>query len=120
MKNPAPPRSPKAQRSRVANGSTLLVGVDGRSASARRFRELFEHYLAQAPGNEALAKSAASLVLQQEVMAARVVNGEEVDALASVRLAGALDRTLRTLRAVSVTSTAAPVTRLESREAAAS
>jgi transposase len=34
-------RSP-AHRSRVANGSTLLPLTDGRSATARRFRDLYE------------------------------------------------------------------------------
>ena len=35
-------RRPAAHRSRVTNGSKLLPPADGRSVTARRFKDLFE------------------------------------------------------------------------------
>src|SRR5258705_8679403 len=39
--------STEANRSRVTNGTRLLQGIDGRSASARRFRDLVRAYEAE-------------------------------------------------------------------------
>lgn len=42
-------RRKSAQRSRVANGSALLTGVDHRSAWVRRFKETLEDHLSDTP-----------------------------------------------------------------------
>ena len=95
------PRKAKG-KSAITNGRTMLLGVDGRSRSARRFRDLVNSYLTQTGGrHEELCKQAASLVLQRELMDTALVRGEHVDALQSVRLAGAINRTLAQLKRVS-------------------
>jgi len=81
-------------RTKLANRSRTLAGVDGRSRESRRFNEIFASYLEQAPGQEHLARIAASLVLQNEELASRIVRGEQVDPLASAKLVGALHETL--------------------------
>jgi hypothetical protein len=98
MTNPAPARSPKAQRSRVSNGSVTLPGVDGRSATARRFKELYRFFRSQAPERDAEARQLASLILQREALDAAIVRGEPVDIFHLVRLAGAINRTLARLQ----------------------
>ncbi|MHC2367439.1 putative SAM-dependent methyltransferase [Bradyrhizobium diazoefficiens] len=69
------PRKPIAgglptTRSRVTNGTQLLIGVDGRSPAARRFRDLIRayeqdyHITSEADRN--LARQAATLALKSE------------------------------------------------------
>jgi hypothetical protein len=75
-----------ATRSRVTNHADLLPGLDGRSASARRFRDLIGAFIADAGGLDRcsevklglLRRLAAASVLA-EVIEARAVNGEPVD-----------------------------------------
>ena len=43
-------RNSTTNRSAVTNGSKLLVGIDGRSPTARRFRDLVEAYSAEIGG----------------------------------------------------------------------
>ncbi len=75
-----------------------MGGVDGRSREARRYRDLFKHYMALADGrHEELCKQAASLVMQRELLDAAMVRGEPVDVLALTRLSGAINRTLAKL-----------------------
>jgi hypothetical protein len=38
---------PSKHRSRVSNGTKMLVGVDGRRSSARRFRDLIDTFSAE-------------------------------------------------------------------------
>lgn len=61
-------------RSRLTNGSALLQEIDGRSAQARRFRDLFAMFLADIGGDHAglsegqrcLARRAACLTVELE------------------------------------------------------
>jgi hypothetical protein len=61
-------------RSRLTNGKTLLQEIDGRSAQARRFRDLFGLYVADLGGEDAglsegqlsLARRAACLTVELE------------------------------------------------------
>src|SRR3954447_8944677 len=95
------PRKAKG-RSAITNGKTMLLGVDGRSRPARRFRDLVQGYMAQTGDrHEELCKQAASLVLQRELLDAASVAGERVDTLQLVRLCGAINRTLAKLQHVS-------------------
>jgi hypothetical protein len=92
-------------RSAVANGTRLhREGVDGRSASARRFRDLvraFRREIGDDPdeGRLALARQAAALTLQAEALQAKVAAGADVDADALVRVTNALARAVSALRA---------------------
>src|SRR5829696_8102461 len=95
MQADAPPvagRSPTS-RSAVSNLSKLLDGVDGRSAMARRFRDLVESYAADLGGLDTLSESdrglvrlAAGLALQAEGMQSAIARGEAVDADHMIRL----------------------------------
>ena len=89
-------------RSRVSNHSDLLPEIaDGRSAHARRFRDLVNAYVADMGGIDrcseikvGLLRRLAATTVQAELLEAKMVNGEPVDvstlcllASTSVRLA---------------------------------
>src|ERR1700742_1855742 len=83
-------------RSRVTNGTRLLVGVDGRSPTARRFRDLVHAYEAEFESitevDRNLIRQAALLALKSEQLQAAVVRGEPVDTDTLTNLAGQLRR----------------------------
>ncbi len=89
-------------RSRITNGSAMLSGVDGRSALARRFRDLVEALLAEQPGPVTEAarlqiRSAASLQVHAEELTARMARGEPVSAEEMTRAANGAIRALASL-----------------------
>jgi hypothetical protein len=91
-------------RSRVTNGRQLLAGIDGRSAEARRYRDIvmsFADDLGGAVGlteaQRALVFQAASLVVQSEAMASAAIRGELVDAEQTTRVANTLSRVVSRL-----------------------
>jgi hypothetical protein len=78
--------SAPALRSRVTNHRDLLPGLDGRSASARRYRDLVNSYIADMGGPDqcsdiklGLLRRLAAVTVQAEVLEAKMVNGEQVD-----------------------------------------
>jgi hypothetical protein len=80
-----PPMRPD-QRSRITNHKDLLPGLDGRSASARRFRDLMHSYLSDMGGLEhcseiklGLLRRLAAATVQAELLEAAMVRGEKVD-----------------------------------------
>jgi hypothetical protein len=78
----------------VSNGTLLLQGIDGRSASARRFRDLIRSYLEDfdvvSEADETLIRTAAMLTLGLEGMTAAMVRGERAEGDDVVRMAGQL------------------------------
>ena len=77
--------------------------VDGRSASARRFRDLMRGFLRDLgdepdEADKALARQAAALTLQAEALQAKVAAGADVDPDALVRVTNALARAVLALR----------------------
>lgn len=77
---------PSTLRSRVTNHSDLLPGLDGRTAAARRFRDLVCAYIADQGGIDrcseiklGLLRRLAATTVQSEIIEARMVNGEAVD-----------------------------------------
>lgn len=97
-------KSPRI-RSAVSNGTRLLVGVDGRSALARRFRDLITELTAEAGGREGLSaaecsgiRQAAAMMLRVEQVQAAIVRGEPVDNDELIRASGELRRLLGALR----------------------
>jgi hypothetical protein len=97
-------RSPTT-RSKITNGSRLLRGIDGRSADARRYRDLIIELVREHGGDGALSTSglamvrqAASLMLRCEQEQARVVRGEPVNEDALIRLSSEARRILSALR----------------------
>ena len=74
-------------RSGVSNGSRLFVAeVDGRSAAARRFRDVLAEIVSALGGSDGLsegqrqlARRAALLSVEAEAMEAKSVAGEKID-----------------------------------------
>lgn len=103
MTRPANAAASPSQRSRVTNGSGLLPGVDGRSALARRYRDLVAGITADVGSGASQAlllqvRNAASLQLHAEELTARTVRGEKVDPEAITRANGAASRALSAIR----------------------
>ena len=89
-------------RSAVSNRSRMLEGVDGRTASARRYRYLCRAFEEELGGslNEVelgLVKQAATLTLRAEQMQSAVVRGEMVDSDQLIRLSSTSKRILTSL-----------------------
>jgi hypothetical protein len=92
-------RNSTTNRSAVTNGSKLLVGIDMRSPTARRFRDLVQAYSAEIGGDLsqtelAMIKTAASLSLTAEMKQADLVNGKMVDSDDLIRLSSEARRLL--------------------------
>jgi hypothetical protein len=82
---PVGARAP-ALRARVTNHQDLLPGLDGRSATARRFRDLVNAFVADMGGLDrcseiklGLIRRLAATTVQAEMLEARMVNGEAID-----------------------------------------
>jgi hypothetical protein len=100
---------PANNRSRLGNGSILPAGVDGRSSAARRWKEIFRDAMDRTTGrHETLCRQLASLVVARERLDAAMANGETVDVLGLVRLAGQVHRTMRALGLVTTDANAEP------------
>jgi len=85
-------RSPMA-RSRLSNHPNRVAGLDGRSSTMRRRRDLVEAYTAELGGRKAISEAkqveigrAADLVLAAEEMRARALRGDDIDLFHLVRL----------------------------------
>jgi hypothetical protein len=91
-------------RSRVSNGSQLLANVDGRTAAARRYRDLTISLADDLGGaaslteaQRALVRQAAAMIVQSEKLQSEVLRGEIVDCEQLTRLANAATRILSRL-----------------------
>jgi hypothetical protein len=96
-------RSPTV-RSRITNGKDLLANVDGRSAAARRYRDLALSLADDLGGaaslteaQSALVRQAAAIIVQSERLQSGVLRGELVDSEQLVRLCNAATRILSRL-----------------------
>jgi hypothetical protein len=76
----------RLHRSRVGNGKDLLPDIDGRSAIARRFKEITSAVVIDQGGIERLSESRIQLIRRfsaacvlAERMESRLVNDEEID-----------------------------------------
>jgi hypothetical protein len=82
----SPPDRPAKdpQKSRVGNGSVLLPGVDGRSAWARRAKDVLSEHLSDVPDASAAERSiirrAAVLTVELERLEAQFALAGEADA----------------------------------------
>lgn len=97
MVTPAKP----THRSRVTNGSSLFADVDGRTARARRLRDVLDELLAEigdaSEAQQSLARRAASLSVWCEEQEAALARGEAVDVAALVTAGNSVRRLLRDL-----------------------
>jgi hypothetical protein len=94
--------SPATIRSKVANGSRLLEGLDARSAPARRYKDL-QASMASDLGNDLteaqlqLVRTAAGLVVMREALDAQVLNGVAINTGQYTNIANSLKRVLLAL-----------------------
>jgi hypothetical protein len=95
---------PSRQRSRITNGSKLVAAVDGRSAEARRYKDVafsLADDLGGATGlteaQRALVRQIAAMTVQSEKLQGAVLRGEDVDVEQLTRLSNALSRMLHRL-----------------------
>jgi hypothetical protein len=99
---------PVNNRAKVTNGTRLLDGVDGRSAEARRYRDLVSSFAADLGGDptklseleKALIRQAAATLGVSEKMQAAIVRGEVVDLEQATRVANTASRCLARLAAM--------------------
>jgi hypothetical protein len=97
---------PLRTRASVSNGTRMYPkGVDGRSAEARRFKDLVSSFAAGLGGEGALTEAeraliriAASLAVQSERLQAALVAGREVNSQEMTRLANSSARVFTALR----------------------
>jgi len=83
----------------------MLPGIDGRSAAARRYRDLTIAFAADLGGpdklseaDKALIRQAAALMVRTEDLQGAIVRGDEVDDEQIVRLTNAVARALAAIR----------------------
>jgi hypothetical protein len=94
-------RSP-ASRSMVANRPLMTRGVDGRTASARRFRDIAQSLIddlggAVSESQMLLVKQAAMVTLRVEKLQAEIVSGGDADPELIIRLSNTQTRSLQEL-----------------------
>src|SRR5580765_8858967 len=90
---------PARTRSAVSNHKDLLPGLDGRSATARRFRDLVNAFVADMGGLDrcsevrlGLVRRLAATTVQAEMLEARMVNGDAIDIATPCTLASTTGR----------------------------
>jgi hypothetical protein len=99
---------PANNRARVSNEISLLNGVDGRSAEARRYRDLIASLAADLGGDpnklsesvKALIRQTAAAVVVSERIQAQIVRDEVVDLEQATRVANTASRCLARLAAM--------------------
>lgn len=102
-------------RSRVTNGADLLPGIDGRSAVARRYRDILAALASDQGGADRMSEARAqlcrrfaALAVQAEALESRLANGEPVELAEHALIASTLVRLAARIgldrRARSVTS----------------
>jgi hypothetical protein len=94
-----------SRRCAVSNGSRVLTGVDGRSATARRFKDLIENFARDLGGIESLTEAehslvrqAAGLTIEAERLQTQIVKGELTDTDRLIRLTNTARRILQGIR----------------------
>lgn len=97
--------NPSMVRSRVTNGRKLVAGLDGRSAEARRYKDLCLSLAGDlggtsvmGAGQTALVRQAAAMIVQSEKLHGAVLRGEVIDTEQLTRLANAATRIIGALK----------------------
>jgi hypothetical protein len=95
-------KPPSKTRSRVSNGSAVLDNVDGRSAVARRYRDVLNELISDLGGDpsgaqSAIARRAAALCVVCEQAEAEMVAGGVLDLAEFTTAANSLRRLLSDL-----------------------
>lgn len=93
----------RTNRSRITNGKLWPRGLDGRSAEARRWRDLYREFAAQTPpgapsaAREARLRSLVGVTVALERVGSRQARGESVDHAELVSLANSQGRLMQEL-----------------------
>ncbi|MCK1450102.1 hypothetical protein IVB36_04060 [Bradyrhizobium sp. 35] len=95
-------KPPSKTRSRISNGSAVLEGVDGRSAPARRYRDVLAELISDIGGDPsgaqtAIARRASALCVVCEQAEAEMVAGGVLDLAEFTTAANSLRRLLSDL-----------------------
>jgi hypothetical protein len=100
-------RRPVNNRAKVSNGTRLLSGIDGRTAEARRYRDLVISLADDFGGPDAVSeaaktiiRSAAANIVASEKVQAAIVRGEPVDLEQATRLSNVTARLVARLAAM--------------------
>jgi hypothetical protein len=94
--------TPATIRSKVANGSALMQGIDARSAPARRFKDL-QASMASDLGNDLteaqlqLVRTACGLIVMRESLDTQVLNGMTINTGQYCTISNSLKRCLQAL-----------------------
>lgn len=96
--------TPAVARSAVSNGSKALFG-DGRSAGARRYRDLVTSFSRDLGGElsaaaDQVVRNLAQVSLELEILQARRASGQAIDPVAFCTLVNSQRRLLRDLAAM--------------------
>jgi hypothetical protein len=65
-------KKPSRQRSKVANGTVPLPGIDGRSLWARRYKEILSALIADAGGEDYVTEATRTILKRAAVLAAEL------------------------------------------------
>jgi len=89
-------------RSKITNRRHMLDGIDGRTAVARRFRDVMRGLLIEfevtSEADDLLVRQAAVLAVTSEQLQAQLVRGEAISVKVIANLTGQLRRILADLR----------------------
>jgi hypothetical protein len=90
-------RMPKARKSRVTNGADLLPNIDGRSVTARRYKDIASAILTDQGGIDRCSESRQQLIRRfaaaavlAERLEGRLANGEDIDIEEHAKLSSTL------------------------------
>jgi hypothetical protein len=103
MSRPSLAKLPPYLRSKVSNGSAVLIGVNGGTALARRFRDIVADLTEElggflSPAETLQVRAAASLQLHVEDLTAKMVRGEPVDPEEVTRAGNSAIRALQSIK----------------------
>jgi hypothetical protein len=74
-------KPPSRQRSKVGNGNKLLPGIDGRSAWARRYKDILHAFVSDAGGADAISEAEHAILRRAATLATEC---ERIEALFAV------------------------------------
>jgi hypothetical protein len=84
-------KPPSRQRSKVGNGNKLLPGIDGRSAWARRYKDILHAFVSDAGGADAISEAEHAILRRAATLATECERIEALFALNGCADPGELD-----------------------------
>jgi hypothetical protein len=84
-------KTPSRQRSKVGNGTVLLAGIDGRSAWARRYKDILHAFVSDAGGADTVSEAEHAILRRAATLATECERIEATFAAAGCADPGELD-----------------------------